>query len=55
MLVKGLGVLKDGLASRQVGASERDHHVHGFGARKLALVEAMFGGRWRFFVEQVPV
>ena len=53
--MKGLGVLKDGLASRQVGASERDHHVHGFGARKLALVEAMFGGRWRIFVEQVPV
>ena len=55
MLVEGLGVLEDGLASGQVGASERDHHVHGFGACKLALVEAMFGGRWRFFVEQVPV
>ena len=55
VLVERLGVLKDGLASRQIGASGRDHHVHWFGACKLALVEAMFGGGRRFFVEQVPV
>ena len=55
VFVEGLRVLKNGLACRHISASRRDHHLHGFGASKLALVKAMFGGRWRFFVEQVPI